>query len=215
MAVYLILIPSILFLAHTIVTITFRTISEKPSSTPASLTIVLLVLSAFFGLILLLWLLWLQSVVRSAEEIQLGLPRKWFQIAYIALVTFILFNLASASIEYLAEAQNWNQNHMHLIYASREFINFVGIMIAYPIVCHYAARAATTIRNDRPATFVSSIPFTLFLIFGTLIGVPFLHKYFSQRSSTNSEIMLIYGIAIGICMIIFVVGFIAAITGLV
>lgn len=214
-AMYLVLVPLLLFLAHTIVTIIFRTISENPSLNGTTLGIVLLVLSVCSGLIILLWLIWLPSVVYSVSKAQLGIPRKWFQIAYLFLWTFMLFNLMASIIEYLAETHSWEGEYMHLIYASREFINFGGIMIAYPIVCHYAARAATSIRSNKPATLVNSIPFTLFLIFGTVVGVPFLHKYFSKQPSTNSEIVVIYAIAFGLFAIILIIGFIAAITGMV
>ena len=65
---------------------------------------------------------------------------------------------------------------MHLIYSSREFINFAGIMIAYPLVFHYAARAPYIERNVHPVTFVNSLAFTLMHLFGTVVAAPFVDK---------------------------------------
>ncbi len=215
LAVYLVLGPLLLFLAHTITTITFRVISD---SSPPNQSFINIVSGTFFlllGMLVLLWLFWLRSTVFSIAEAQLGLARKWFQIAYLILCFFVLFNLSAYLIEYLAEIGKWNGNNLHLIYAARELINFSGIIIAYPIVCLYAASAATLKRNTQQATFVHAIPFTLLLIFGTVLGIPFLHKYFSTKTSTNSEIVIIYSIAFGFCIILFIVGFIAAVTGLI
>jgi hypothetical protein len=78
-------------------------------------------------------------------------------------------------------------------------------MIAYPLVCHYAARAAYIERNVHPFTFVNSLAFTLMHLFGIVVAAPFLHKYFSPKTSKNSEIIIIYAIALG---------FMAAIAGL-
>lgn len=215
LALYLVLGPLILFLIHTITTITFRAISENHSTNETPVLIILGILSLFLGAFVLLWLFWLRNTVYSVEEAQLGLTRKWFQIAYGFVWIFIFFNIGASIIENLAESGNWNDEYMYLIYASREFINFGGIIIAYPLVCHYAARATMAKKNDKPATFINAIPFTLLLIFGTVLGIPFMHQYFSKKASTNSEVVIIYAIAFGLCILLFIIGFIAAITGMV
>lgn len=207
--------PLLLFLVHTVITIIFRNISETSTTHETIVSIILGILFLFLAAIVLIWLFWLLGTVFSVDEKQLGLPRKWFRIAYTVLCFFILFNIGASIIEYLSEIQNWIDEYMYLIYSSREFINFAGIMIAYPLVCHYAARATTSKRSGKPATFLSSLPFTLLLLFGTVAGVPFLHKHFSTKTSTNSQIIVVYAIAFGLCIILFIVGFIAAITGLV
>ena len=215
LAIYLVLGPLLLFLVHTVITIIFRNISETSAIQESIVSILLGILFLFLASIVLLWLFWLQSVVFSVDKAQLGLGRKWFQLAYAFVWLFVLFNIGASIIEYLVESDIWNDEYMYLIYASREFINFGGIIIAYPIVCHYAARATSAKRNGKPATISNAIPFTLMLVFGTIIGVPFLHRYFSTKSSKNSEIISIYAIAFGLCIALFIAGFIAAITGLV
>ncbi|WP_025741517.1 hypothetical protein [Aquimarina pacifica] len=118
------------------------------------------------------------------------------------------------SLETYFDNSSWRE-YRSLINASREFINFGGIMIAYPIICHYAARSAIVKRSKETATFTNAIPFTLLLIFGTVLGVPFIHKYFSPKSSTNSEVVMIYAIGLCLFILILVTGFIAAITGVI
>lgn len=213
LAIYLVLGPLLLFLVHTITTIAFRSISAHANEVAVNSILGILIL--FLGAFLLLWLFWLRITVYAVEEAPLGLARKWFKIAYAFLWFFILYNSVASVIESLAESGNWNDEYMYLIYASREFINFGGILIAYPIVCHYAARATMIKRSGKSATFVGAIPFTLLLIFGTVVGIPFMHKYFSTKTSENSKIIIVYGIAFGLFMLISVIGFLAAITGMV
>lgn len=212
LAVYLVVGPLLLFLGHTVITVIFRNISE-PSATLE--TIVLGILFLLLAAIVLIWSIWLRGTVFSVDEAQLGLPRKWFRIAYVVFYFFILFNVGALIIEYLSNTKSWIDEYMYLIYSLRELINFAGIMIAYPLVCHYAARAASSKKNGQPATFLNALPFTLLLVFGSIFGTPFLHNYFSSKTSTNTQIVIIYAIAFGLCILLFVVGFIAAITGLV
>ncbi|MFK7814106.1 MAG: hypothetical protein AB8B59_16530 [Maribacter sp.] len=215
LAAYLVIGPLVLFLVHTITTIGFRTISQNQSSNQIAVQVILGILAILLGVFVLLWLFWLRSTVHTVEEAQLGVARKWFKIAYTFLWFFILYNIVASIIESLAESGDWNDEYMYLIYASREFVNFSGIMIAYPIVCHYAARATMANRSGNPATFVNAIPFTLLLIFGTALGIPFIHNYFSTNASKNSEIIIIYAIGFGLFIFILVIGFLAAITGMV
>ncbi|AXT62276.1 hypothetical protein D1816_18540 [Aquimarina sp. AD10] len=214
LAVYLIPGPLVLFLAYTFVTISFKTISQNPPTSQITVTLLLGVIAIFFGLFILLWLLWLRSAVYAVQQTEIRLSRKWFQIAFIVLWILILFNLVTSLLETYLKNSSWDE-YLSLIYASREFINFSGIMIAYPIVCHYAARAVMVKRSGESATFISAIPFTLLLIFGTVLGIPFLHKYFSRNSSTNQEVLVMYAIGFGLFLLILVIGFIAAITGMV
>jgi len=157
--------------------------------------------------------LWLRSVVFSIEEVQIGIVRKWFKIAYTFLWFFILFNVSVSVVEYLLENSNGSDEYLHFIYVFREFINFEGIIIAYPIVCHYAARAIMVKQNAKPATFINAFPYTLLLLFGTVLGIPFMHKCFGTKVSGNSEIIIIYVIGVALFLIILVIGFIAASTG--
>ncbi|MFS4494322.1 hypothetical protein [Maribacter sp. 2308TA10-17] len=212
LAIYLVLGPLVLFLAHTVITIAFRTISNPETSQFAN--ILLGILSLVLSVFILLWLVWLRSAVYSVQETEIGLARKWFDIAYAFLWIFILFNLVASIIESPLKNSTWSE-YVYLIYASREFINFGGILIAYPIVCHYAARATMVKRTNKPASLIGAIPFTLLLLFGTVLGIPFVHNYFSSKTSTKSEVLIIYAISLGLFFLILVIGFIAAITGLV
>jgi len=69
-------------------------------------------------------------------------------------------------------------------------------------------------KNDRRASIFEGLPYLLLLLFGTTIGVPFLHKFFSEKLSDHSQIILIYAIGFGLCAILLIIGFVAAITGL-
>ncbi|TMM59435.1 hypothetical protein FEE95_08415 [Maribacter algarum] len=212
LAIYLVLGPLVLFLFHTGISIAFRTISNPEINQFASL--LLAILSLILGVFILLWLVWLRSAVYSVQETEIGLARRWFKIAYTFLWIFILFNLVATIIEIPLKNSSWSE-YAYLIYTSREFINFGGILIAYPIVCHYAARATMVKRTNEPATFIGAIPFTLLFIFGTVLGIPFVHNYFSTKTSTKSEVVVIYGISLALFFLILIVGFIAAVTGLV
>lgn len=215
LAIYLVLGPLVLFLLHTVFTIGARNLSNS-SPTQENLVLIILVLLALgLAVFVLLWLFWLRSIVHSVSDVQLGWPRKWFEIAYVALLIYIIYTVTVSIIEPLMDTDGWGADYRYLIYASREFMSFAGIMIAYPLVCHYAARAATAKRNNSPATFVQAIPFTLLLIFGTVLGVPFLHQHFSSRPSKNSQIVTVYAIAFGLFIFIVMIGFVAAVTGLV
>ena len=140
MAFYLVLSPLILFLAYIIITITFRTISKSEPIDQIIVTVFLGILFVFFGFIITLWLFWMYSTVYHIKEIEIGLPRKWFKIAYVFIWVFIVFNIGEPYFMSFFENSGLD-GHQHLIFASREFINFGAIMIAYPIVCNYAARA--------------------------------------------------------------------------
>lgn len=215
LAIFLVLGPLVLFLTHTILLIGLRSISNPSTGQVLVSNILLGIHIILIAIIVLMWLTWLKIAVAVATDVQLGINRKWFHIAFKVLCLFVFFTIGASSMEYLAAARSWKIDYLSLISASREFVNFGGIMIAYPVVCHYAARAATAKRNKKPATFIQALPFTLFLIFGTVVGVPFLHNYLSEKTSANSELMRIYAFAVGLCIITFIIGLAAAITGLV
>lgn len=214
LALYLILGPLVLFLIYTITTISYRNITETTTNKIIT-NVIFNSIFACLGLLLLLWLFWLRTTVYAIKEKQLRLNPIWFTIAFIFLCFFILFNCCALIIEYVINTKHWSTDYMYLINSSREFINFGGIIIAYPLICFYAARATMVKRNNSPITLLNTIPFTLLLIFGTVIGIPFLHKYFSTKNSTPTQIIGVYAIALGICTLLFIIGFIAAIIGVV
>lgn len=207
LAVYLILAPLVLFFAHTITSIVFRTISGTSEADKPSLLIVLSVLFIFLTALVLLSLFWLRSTVFSTEKSDLGLPTKWFNLAFFVFIGYLLFNLCFPLFE------NIDEEFRYIFYSSGEIISFGGLLIAYPLVCYYTARAIASKKSGKPATFISALPFALILCFGTVLSIPFFHKYFSKKSSTNSEIIIIYGISFGLFVLLLFTGFIAGITG--
>ena len=209
LAICLVLGPLLLFLAHTLITILVRNISETSTTIETISNIVLGVLFLILATLVLLWLFWLRSTVYSVEKSDLGLPLRWFNIAFVVFAIYLLYNLCFSHIEHIDEG------YQHIFYALNEFIGFGGLLIAYPLICYYSARGISAKKGNKPATFVSALPFALVLVFGAVLGIPFFHKYFSTKTSTNSEVVIIYGIGIGLCIVLFVVGFLAAITGLV
>ena len=215
LALWLVLGPLLLAAVHTACTLIFRNLPDGSPLFERAVQLVMGLLVMAAVVLVCLWLFWLQGVVYAVSEEQLGMPRKWFRIAYIVLWLFIGYAVVTSIIEPLMSVQDWGQDYLYLIYSSREFVHFAGIIIAYPIVCHYAARAALVKKNNSPATFVSAIPFTLLLIFGTVLSIPFLHKYFSKKVTTNSEIIVIYAVAFGLCVFLFILGLVAAVSGLV
>lgn len=210
LAIYLLIVPMLFFIVQIIVSIGFKSYFEKFTlfSSVSGAIYLVAILSIVF-----LWIFWLRSVVLHTTASQLGSKLKWFQIAFAAFVFFIIFNLAATIIDFLTTYLQWTDTYGFLFNAPREFVNAFGILIAYPIICHYAARATIATRNGEPATFVKAIPFTLVLIFGTVLGIPFLHQYFNDATPKKSQLIPIYVIAIGLCMLLFIIGFIAAITG--
>ncbi len=210
LAIYLLIVPVLLFIVQIIVSIGFKSYFEK--STLFSSVSGALYLAAIL-LIVFLWIFWLRSVVLQTSESQLGLKLKWFQIAFAIFIFFILFNVFEAIVESLTANLKLSDSYDYLFNAPREFVNSIGILIAYPIICHYAARATFATRNGKPATFIKAIPYTLILVFGTVLAIPFLHQYFNDATQKKSQLIPIYVIAIGLCMLLFIIGFIAAITG--
>jgi len=214
-AMFFILGPLFLSLIYLLITILFRTISGVDSENEIFAHISLNTLYLLFGVIVFFWLFWLKSTVYTVNKVQLGLPRKWFNIAFSFLWVYIFFNIAAEIIQKVVDNGNLTDEYMFLIYSSRELISFGGILIAYPIVCHYAARATMAKRNSKPATLINAIPFSLLLIFGTVLGIPFMHPYFSDKVSSKKEVIIIYVIGFSLFFLMLVIGFIAAITGMV
>lgn len=209
LALYLVLGPLILLLVHTTSTILIRSISETSTPNETVINIVLGVLFLFLAAIVILYLFWLRSTVFSVEKSDLGLPLRWFNLACVVFLVYLVYNLCFSFIA------NVNEDYQHIFYALNEFIAFGGLLIAYPLLCHYAARAVVIKQTNEPATFIRAMPFTVLLIFGVVLGIPFLHKYFSKKTSSNTEIIIIYAIALGLCIVLFIIGFIAAISGLI
>lgn len=209
LAVYLVIGPLVYVLVDTIATVGIQNISKTTETSQVLTTSLLVVLFLFLAVLVALCLFWLRSVVYAVEKSDLGIPRRWFNIALIVFIAYLLYNACYVGIDYVPE------EYRHVFNALSEFIAFGGVLMAFPTMCHYAARAVTAKRGQSPASFLGALPVTFLLVFGTVLGIPFLHKYFSTKTSTNSEILVIYAIAFGLCIVLFVVGFLAATTGLI
>lgn len=205
MALYLILSPSLLLLAY-VINLIFAASSTANESIA---NIILSVLFVFLIIIVLLSLFWLHSTVNSVEKTDLGLPLRWFYIALASLVVYLLYGLSYSLVEGVSEADQ------HMFHGLGEFIAIGGLLIAYPILCHCAARAILVKRANQPATFIRAVPFTLLLFFGAVLAIPFLQRYFCTERSTDSELITIYATAFGLFFLVLVIGFLASVTGLV
>ena len=204
-ALYLILSPLVLFLAYAINLI----FAASSTANESIASIVLGVLFLLLVIIVLLWLCWLHSTVDSTEKTDLGLPLRWFYIALALLGVYLLYILSYSLVEGVSEG------HQHIFHGLGEFIAIGGLLIAYPTLCHYAARAILVKKTNKPATFIRAVPFTLLLFFGAVLAIPFLQRYFSTERSTDSELVTIYAVAFGLFFLVLVIGFLASVTGLV
>ena len=209
LAIYLIIGPIVYAWLHVIATVLFQNISNTTEFSQPITTIFLVAVFLFLVVLVALCLLWLQSVVYAVKESDLGISRRWFNIALVLFIAYLLYNVQFLGFGNVPEAYDYIFNPL------AEFIAFGGLLIAYPTICHYAARAISAKINGRPATFSSALLITLVLVFGTVLGIPFLHKNFSTKTSINSEVLIIYAIACGLFVFLLVVGFFAAVSGLV
>lgn len=212
LALYLIIYPLILIVTHTILTVFYRKSYGVSGFPEGIIPILLTIVVACFLLPLLLWLFWLRVTTFSVKDSKLGWPKKWFHLAFGLLLFYLVFNL---SYDMLVNFfKNNADDFTWILYASRETINFIGLLVCYPILCHYSARAIFVAKNKENATFSNAIGYTLLLIF-IPISIPFLHNYFSPVKTEKNTLIKIYAIGLGITFFIFVIGFIAAISGII
>ncbi|WP_299101057.1 hypothetical protein [uncultured Winogradskyella sp.] len=210
LATYLIVYPLILALAHTSLTLVSRLNSFDSEIYNRIVTAIEYGIFILFLFIILFWFLWLRAAAKSVAELKLGLPIKWFHLAFGLFLFYLVFNL---SYDFLINfISNINQDYTWIMYAARETINFVGLLVLYPIICHYSARAIYVKKNNAAATFVKSIPFTLLLIF-IPISIPFFQNYFSPIKTNQNTLIKIYVLGLGIILLLFMTGLIAAFTG--
>lgn len=210
LAIFLLLIPLLWVFVYTISSIIFSPLSGSFTANGIVGSIVLGLLLISLSVMVAFWLCWFYTTANSVEETELGLSMRWFHFAMALLVVYLLYNLCYYS---LIEAVN--ENYRFIFHATSEFIAFGGLLIVYPLLCHYAARAAVVKKTNEPATLIKAIPFTLLLFFGAVIVMPFLHKHFSTKTSSNSEIISVYVKAFAVFMTVLVIGFLASVTGFV
>ncbi|NRD24191.1 hypothetical protein HNV10_13110 [Winogradskyella litoriviva] len=210
LAIYLIIYPLIVIAFYTILSVSLRNLKEGLESQTQVISILLIGVYILFALAFLLWILWLRATTLSVEPIKLGIPLKWFKIAFGLFLFYLIYNLAYEPL--FAFLRNSYDSYTWVLYATRETINFVGLLILYPVICHYSARAIYVKKNNSDATFVNSIAYTLLLIF-IPISIPFFQKYFSPNKTQKNTLIKIYALALGILTLLIIIAFIAAITG--
>lgn len=207
LAIYLVLGSSVWSFIYVTSTIAISFFLEESIIDGAIATLALGTLFLLLTSIVLLWLAWLCSAVLGVKEQDLGLPRRWF---YVSIGVFV-FNILYNSLHFLIE--NISEEYQYIFYAPAEFISFAGLLIAYPLLCHYAARGVCVKKTNEAATFLKTLPLTIFLMGGVILGVPFAHKHLSVRTSSNADIVRVYGMALGLFFVLLVVGFLASVTG--
>ncbi len=204
LAIYLLIAPLVLFLLYNVILVVFKQL-EVSGYQSLVFGIALLCLT----LLVILYLSWLYSIVFSLGENNLGLTKRWFSIALLVLVGYLAFHLCALFKEHFPEGVS------NLFSMANEFISFAGLVIAYPIACHYAARAVYYKKHGEKPSFSKTLPITALLIFSVVLCVPYFHKNFSTKVSTNKQIATIYIIAFIVYAFIFVISLIAAIAGLI
>lgn len=214
LAYYIILAPMFLFLGNTISILDFTSFSQNIPVSNLISTILLSLIYILFGIFIFLWFLWLHGTVQSATETEIGISKKWFKIACIILWIFLVFNFMDIFLEAYEENSNVKLD-FSFIRRCRESINFVGIVIAYPLVCFYSARSIIARQKTKIIPLVKTILLTMLLVFGTVLSIPFLHKYFSDKKSTDSQVVRVYIIGFIVFLFTGLIGVAATMFGLV
>ncbi len=209
LAFYFILGPMLLFFTYTLFSIGYSYVTGNEATGHTLPNIFIALFLVCLSPIVLGILFWFTSVVFSAETSNLGLPRQGFIIALAVFLIYLVYQISGPLIQTVPE------DYKYIFYALNEFTAFGGILIAYPIICHYTARAIVVKKKNKPVNFINALPYTLVLIFGTILSIPFFHGYFSNKASTNKQLIGIYVIAFGLFVFLLIIGFIASIIGLI
>lgn len=210
LAIYLIVCPLLVFTFHTILSLLDRQYQDLFQSDNLLYQTLFIITNILFILVFLLWILWLIATTLSVDIAKLGLSIKWFNIAFALFLFYLIYNLAYEPL-YTFLSTSYD-NLTWLLYGTRETINFIGLLILYPVICHYSARAISVKQNNSSATTSNSILNTILLIC-LPVCIPFFQKYFSAIQTKKSTLIKIYALALGIIMFLFVIGLIAAFSG--
>lgn len=209
-AIYLIIFPLIFALLHTVLTIIQRANYDFSEVVDSIIPILLTVILGILIFSMFIWFFWLRATTFSVEDSKIGLPIKWFHLAFVLFLFYVSYNLFFSFFE-TTITHNFKSN-IWIFYAIREVINFAGLLIFYPIICHYSARAVFVHREDKVATFKNSILYTLLIIF-IPISIPFLHNYISPVKTKINKLFIVYGIGLLFVIVIFFIALIASISG--
>ena len=72
---------------------------------------------------------------------------------------YLLYNLGYFLVE------SADEGFQSFYYMLNEFIAWGGLIISYPLLCHFAARALVVKKTNQAASFIQSIPNTVILVF--------------------------------------------------
>ena len=208
MAIYLIIYPMCFALLHICLLIAskyFKTFSDTTEIITSTLLTIVFVL---FISVLLLWIFWLRATTLSVGPSKLNIPVKWFHWAFAISLAYLLINLITYFEDSIPLALN---SAMRVL---REIINTIGLVICYPLICHYSARAVYAHEKNERTTFSNSLIYTLLLIF-IPICIPFLHKFVNPVKTENSTFIKIYAIAFGIMILTGLLAMITAMTSII
>lgn len=211
----LLLGPLFLFFVYTIVAIVagFGSDGPKMANTVASYLVMILAVCA--ALLFFVWLMWLYGVANASDAVDSGLPKKWFKVAFGLLLTFIVFNFIASGMELMATEGQFLVDARSFINPSREIVNFIGILMAYPLVCYYAARAIAQRQDNKLPPLVSTLLITFVLVFGTTLAIPFFHQYITTKPVDSRKVTVMYLTFFACLILVFIISFFLAIVGLV
>ena len=208
LAILVVILPLVLMIIHTTLSVTYQNIETSDNTIKNFISTLTLTINYLFLIPILIITIWLKEAVQSVDQTDLGIPLKWFRIAYLFFFIYIIFNIGLSYIPLLKEELRY------VFYALSEWINSIGLLISYPVICHYAARAIYIKKENDTPTITKTIGYTLLLIF-IPISIPFAHNYFSSIRSENRQLAVIYLIALGILTLLAISVFVLAILGLV
>ncbi|WP_117884282.1 hypothetical protein [Aureibaculum luteum] len=207
LAILVVILPLVLMILHTTLSVTNQNIETSGNTIKNFISTLTSTINYLFLIPVLIIIIWLKGAVQSVGQKDLGIPFKWFRIAYLFFFFYLIFNIGLSSVPIIKEELSY------VFYALSEWVNSVGLLISYPIICHFTARAIYIKKDNDTPTITKTIGYTLLLIFLPII-IPFAHNYFSSIRSENRQLVLIYLIALGILTLLAISVFVLAILGL-
>ncbi|NRD19915.1 hypothetical protein HNV08_07640 [Winogradskyella eckloniae] len=212
LATYLIIYPLIIALIHIVLILVLQSNAIQSEHLNGTLLLSTYIFTGLYVIIATIWLLWLRATTQSVDTPLLGLRLKWFKIAFGLFVFYLVYNLCyNFLINFI---NSYNADYTWLLYASIEIINSIGLLILYPTICHYSARAIYAKKHARKTTWINALPYTLLLIF-LPISIPVFQNHFSPIKTEQKTLVKLYVLGFILIAILFIVGFIAAISGLI
>ncbi|MBJ2175720.1 hypothetical protein JBL43_15815 [Aureibaculum sp. A20] len=208
LAILVVILPVILMILYTTLSVIYQNIETSGNTIQNFISTLTITTNYLFLIPVLIITIWLKEAVLSVDQKDLGIPLKWFRIAYLFFLFYIIFNIGLSYVPLIKE------DLRYVFYALSEWVNSVGLLISYPVICHYAARAIYIKKANDTPTITKTIGYTLLLIFMP-VSIPFAHHYFSSIRSENRQLVLIYLIALGILTLLAILFFVLAIIGLV